>query len=221
VTRGDRPGTGEEEAARGDLPAGGFSSWLLQLGRADDEGGGAVVPCGACTACCTSSQFIHIGPGEAETLARIPPGLLFPAPGRPKGHVLMGYDEKGHCPMFVGGSCSIYGDRPRTCRAYDCRVLPAAGLEPDDDAKAAITDQVRRWRFAYPTALDRSRQAAVAAAATFLRTNATYLPVGLVPRNPTQLAFLAVRVHEVFLGGEPSVEVVEAAVRRAGAGRPG
>ncbi len=219
MTRGDRPGTGEEEAGPGDLPAGGFSEWILQIGQ--DEGGGAVVPCGACTACCTSSQFIHIGPGEAQTLARIPPALLFPAPGLPKGNVLMGYDEEGHCPMFVGGRCSIYEDRPRTCRAYDCRVLPAAGLEPDDGARAAITDRVRRWRFAYPTALDRSQQAAVEAAATFLRSNAGHLPVGLVPRNPTQLAFLAIRVHAVFLGGEPSVEVVEAAVRRAGAGRPG
>jgi len=206
---------------RGELAAGPFSPWLLQIGRAARQDEAAAVPCGACTACCTSSQFIHIGPDETGTLARIPPALLFPAPGLPRGNVVLGYDQDGHCPMFVEGRCSIYEDRPRTCRTYDCRVLPAAGLEPDDDAKAAITDQVRRWRFAYPTALDRNRQAAVAAAATFLRTNAGRLPVGLVPRNPTQLAFLAVRVHEVFLGGEPSVEVVEAAVRRAGAGRPG
>jgi len=203
------------------LPAGGFSSWLLQIGRAGDNDEGAAVPCGACTACCTSSQFIHIGPGEAGTLARIPPELLFPAPGLPKGDVLMGYDEMGYCPMFVGGRCSIYDDRPRTCRVYDCRVLPAAGLEPDDDAKAAITAQVRRWRFTYPTPLDRIQQDAVEAAAFFLHSHAGRLPAGLVPRNPTQLAFLAIRVHDVFVDGEPSVEVVEAAVRQAGAARPG
>jgi uncharacterized protein len=78
-----------------DVPAGRFSAWLGQIG--------ADVPCGTCTACCTSSQFVHIEPDEAETLARIPRALLFPAPGRPKGHVLMGYDERGHCPMFVDG----------------------------------------------------------------------------------------------------------------------
>ncbi|HJV08323.1 MAG TPA: YkgJ family cysteine cluster protein, partial [Acidimicrobiales bacterium] len=96
----------------GTLPAGRFSTWLAQL-----AGGDVDVPCGACTACCTSSQFVHIGPDESETLARIPPALLFPAPGLPKGHVVMGYDERGHCPMFVDGGCSIYEARPRTCRA--------------------------------------------------------------------------------------------------------
>ncbi|HET7720760.1 MAG TPA: YkgJ family cysteine cluster protein, partial [Acidimicrobiales bacterium] len=101
------------------LPAGRFSTWLVRIG--------VDVPCGTCTACCTSSQFVHIGPDERDTLSRIPKALLFPAPGQPKGHVVMGYDERGHCPMFVDGACSIYEHRPRTCRTYDCRVFPAAG----------------------------------------------------------------------------------------------
>ncbi len=68
---------------------------------------GSEVPCGSCTACCTSSQFVHIGPDETDTLARIPAALLFPAPRQPPGHVLLGYDERGHCPMLVDGRCSI------------------------------------------------------------------------------------------------------------------
>ena len=40
-------------------------------------------PCRAvtCTACCTSSQFVHIEPDETDTLAHIPAALRFPAPG--------------------------------------------------------------------------------------------------------------------------------------------
>src|SRR5204863_6078536 len=83
-------------------------------------------------------------------------------PRLPKGHVLLGYDERGHCPMLVDDRCSIYEHRPRTCRTYDCRVFPAAGLDAD---QPAIAERVRRWRFAYPTAADRARHEAVRAAA--------------------------------------------------------
>jgi hypothetical protein len=172
------------------LPAGRFSAWLDRVG--------VDVPCGTCTACCTSSQFVHIAADERDTLSRIPKALLFPAPGLPKGNVVMGYDERGHCPMFVDGACSIYQHRPRTCRTYDCRVFPAAGLEPDHDGGAAIAEQVRRWRFDFPEPDDSTLQSAVRAAAGYLRANAQALP-GLVPSNSTKLAFLAVRLHELFL----------------------
>ena len=180
------------------LPAGRFSSWLDQIG--------VDVPCGTCTACCTSSQFVHIGPDERDTLSRIPKAVLFPAPGLSKGTVVMGYDERGHCPMFVDGACSIYEHRPRTCRTYDCRVFPAAGLEPDHDGGARIAEQVRRWRFDLPEPDDETQQAAVRAAAAYLRANA-HLLAGLVPGNSTQLAFLAVGIREVFLERRASGDV--------------
>lgn len=91
------------------------------------------MPCGDCTACCTSSQFIHIAPDETETLGHIPDELLFDAPGFPAGHVVLGYDENGHCPMLVDGACSIYAHRPRTCRTYDCRIFPATGIDLGDE----------------------------------------------------------------------------------------
>src|SRR6476659_10784222 len=72
-----------------DLAAGDFSTWLsgMQAALRGDED--ADVPCGTCTACCTSSQFVHIEPDEADALAHIPAALLFPAPRLPKGHVLL------------------------------------------------------------------------------------------------------------------------------------
>src|ERR1044072_724626 len=94
----------------------------------------ADVPCGDCSACCTSSQFVPIGPDETDTLAHIPAELLFPAPGRDKGVVLRPYDERAHCRMLVDGRCSIYEHRPRTCRTYDCRIF--AATRPEGDAAA-------------------------------------------------------------------------------------
>ena len=91
-----------------DLPAGDFSQWVVGMQAAIRGEQDSDVPCNGCTACCTSSQFVHIDPDEADTLAHIPRALLFPAPGRPRGHVLLGYDERGHCSMLVDGACSIY-----------------------------------------------------------------------------------------------------------------
>src|ERR1700675_3707326 len=102
----------EDVTKREELPAAGFSSWLRRTRNAQMEKGSASVPCGECVACFTSFYFIHIGPEESQTLNRIPKELLFPAPGLPKGHVLLGYDEKGRCPMLVDGKCSIYEHRP-------------------------------------------------------------------------------------------------------------
>jgi uncharacterized protein len=113
------------------VDAGAFAAWLADTQAAIREEQDAVVPCGDCTACCTSSQFVHIAPDETDALAHVPAQVLFPAPGFPPGHVLMGYDDRGHCPMFVDGACSVYEHRPRTCRTYDCRVFAAAGLVPD------------------------------------------------------------------------------------------
>ncbi len=40
--------------------------------------------------------------------------------------------------------------RPQTCRTYDCRIFPAAGLGMDDD-EGLIARQARRWQFSFPT----------------------------------------------------------------------
>ena len=206
------------------LPAGRFSTWLTEVRAAIDGTGTSDVPCGGCTACCTSAQFVHVGPDESAALARIPPALLFPAPGAPPGHVLLGYDGSGRCPMLVEGGCSIYEDRPRTCRTYDCRIFPATGLDLDDDGdKALIAARARRWRFAPPTAAEVHLRGAVQAAAAHLRDHPDALAGRGGRPSTTQLAVLAVEVHEVFLRRdagapaavvEPDPEEVRVAVTR-------
>jgi len=186
-----------------DLPAGDFSAWMAEMQGALRGERSADVPCGGCTACCTSSQFVHIGPDESDTLVRIPAALLFPAPGLPSGHVLLGYDERGHCPMLVDDRCSIYEHRPRTCRTYDCRIFPATGVGlDDDDAKVHIARRVQRWRFSFPTQADRDQHDAVRTAATSLHQHPS--PENAVPTNATQLAVLAIEAHEAFVRKLPS-----------------
>ena len=188
-----------ERSDDGALSAGDFSSWMIEMQSAIRGERGSDVPCGRCTACCTSSQFIHIGPDETDTLAHVPAELLFPAPRLPSGHVLLGYDQRGHCPMLIDNHCSIYEHRPRTCRTYDCRVFPAAGLEPDSDDKALIAQQVRRWRFGLASPADENQHDAVRAAATFLSEHAELVPGGVAAMTTTQLAVMAIEVHDCFL----------------------
>lgn len=191
------------------LPAGLVSDWLAAHRASFTAEAGAEVPCGDCVGCCTSSYFIHVRPDEKAALARIPKALLFRAPGLPKGHLLMGYTDQGHCPMFKDGRCSIYEDRPRTCRTYDCRVFPATGIEVETD-KPAIAERASRWRFEIGNEGDRGILEAARAAARFLRENESLFPAGFVPLNAAAQAVLALRVLPVFLAGP---ELGDAAAR--------
>lgn len=165
MPKGRVPVTDDE----GPVPAGPLGRWLDGFGAALVGAADADVPCGACSACCTSSQFVHVAPDEADALAHLPSALLVPAPGLPPGHVVLGYDEHGRCPLLVGGRCSIYDHRPRACRTYDCRVFPATGTVPEEPEKAAIAERVRRWRFDTDDLGDVALAAALRTAADDLR----------------------------------------------------
>ena len=126
-----------------------FPRWLNQLKDALRSDEDMDVPCGECTACCTSSYFIHIAPHESEALSRIPKALQFDAPGLKTGHVLLGYKADGSCAMFENGGCTIYDARRQTCRNFDCRILAVAGLLESAD-RPAINDRIVQWVFAHP-----------------------------------------------------------------------
>ena len=182
---------GMTSAAEPELDAGPFSTWLTSMTAALRDEGDADVPCDGCTACCTASQFVTIGPDETDTIAHIPDALLFAAPGRPR-HFVLGYDERGHCPMLVDAGCGIYEHRPRACRTYDCRIFSATGLEVDAEAesKADIAARAARWRFTFPGNEDRRRQEAVRVAVRTVRATSV-----------TELAVKAIESHEEYLPG--------------------
>lgn len=201
------------KAADGPLPTLGFSEWLRAIGESDAD---MAVDCGECRGCCTSSYFIHVGPDETDALAVIPKRLLFRAPGLAKGHFLIGYSENGHCAMFRDNACSIYANRPRACRAYDCRVFAATGLS--EEGKPAIARQAERWRFAFPSAEDTRLFEAVREAARFLRGHAGEFPAGFLPPNATQQAALALRVHGLFHRNRKDAAVTVAEIVKAAGG---
>lgn len=188
------------------IDAGNFSSWLADARSALIDGRGSDVDCGGCVGCCSSSYFIHIRPDESLALARLPGELLAPAPGMACGDQVLGYDEKGRCPMLCATGCSIYDERPRTCRAYDCRLFAAAGIAAGGVDKAAINQRLRRWKFSYPTARDRQEQRAVKAVVTFVEKHAGDFPGGRVPTNPSQLAVLAIKAYAVFMSEHDASE---------------
>ncbi|MBF6558348.1 MAG: YkgJ family cysteine cluster protein [Acidimicrobiales bacterium] len=188
----DIAGSSNHVTDEGSVDAGRFSVWLDTINPVLRKGETSDVPCGSCTACCTSSQFVHIAPDEVDALAVIPGDLLFPAPRLPAGHLLMGYDEHGHCPMLIDGACSIYEHRPRTCRTYDCRVFAASGLELEDQAKSDINDRVRRWHFQLVDRTDRAKRDAVRSAAVLLAE--------FEPRfDATERTLAAIEIHDLFL----------------------
>jgi hypothetical protein len=189
----------DELPEESELEAGEFSAWLTDVQAAIGGQGESTVPCAGCTACCTSSQFVHIGPDERDTLTHIPAELLFPAPGLPPGHVVLGYDQRGHCPMLIDSRCSVYEHRPRACLTYDCRVFPATGVKLRGSRTSLIARRVRRWRFSFPHRSDAAEYEAVRSAGTFLVEHRDRLPDPARPLTETQLAVLAIEVHDLFL----------------------
>ena len=101
--------------------------------------------------------------------------------------------------MLVDEQCSIYEHRPKTCRTYDCRVFPAAGLRVGDDAKILIDQQAARWRFGHTTPADRTKHDAVRVAARYLEHHSDVFADGTAPTNSTQVAVAAIELHGLFL----------------------
>ncbi len=185
-----------EAADPADLPAGEFSDWLGDMVRAIRGEQESVVACGECNACCRSSYFIEVKPTDLSARQRIPAALLFDAPGAPAGFQLLGYDESGRCPMLEPAGCRIYADRPLTCRTYDCRIFAATGIGEAAASRSDVTARAMRWQFSYRDQESAERHRSLLLGARLL-VDLQAQEVEL-PRTATQLAMLAVQLHEQF-----------------------
>lgn len=188
-------------AQTSELPvaAGEFGRWLSEA-RATLQGAqGADVPCGECVGCCVSSYYIPIRRQDAGALARIPLESLVRTPGATGGSAIMGYRRDGTCHMLSSNKCSIYANRPQTCRDYDCRIFAAAGIEAGGADKSVINQRVHEWRFTYAGDSERRDHDAVRQAATFIRDNRDSFLPAVVPTTPTGIAVLALKAYMVFL----------------------
>jgi uncharacterized protein len=181
-----------------ELPEVPYASWVRSTCATLDKDSPADVPCGSCNACCRTFHQLHLRPGEKRARKRLPKEYLSVARGLPPGYLLVGYDQKGACPVLNDGRCTIYEDRPLVCRTYDCRIYAATGVAPD---RQEIAAQVRRWRFSHASGEDRKQHDAVLAAVRFIREQPGCLPSEAARRQPIRIATLAVAVHEKFLEG--------------------
>ena len=169
--------------------AGRLDTWLITTDKALQGHGATNVPCGTCTACCRSGQFIHVTAEDAPALAAINPALLFPATDG-SDSFLLGFDDEGHCPMLVDNTCSIYKARPQACRVYDCRIFAATGVKPVNEP--LIDAAVGQWSFEDEGAL----HVALSRARRYLAPNTKALGI---TQHPIQLALSAIKTHALFL----------------------
>jgi hypothetical protein len=185
-----------------DRIAGDFDEWLDGMRAVLRNEAEADVPCAGCVGCCVSGYVIPLRPWDRVALERVPDRHLQLRPGI-SARILPRPD--GTCPMQECGRCTIYADRPQTCRDYDCRVYAAAGLEPDGD-RPVILERVREWRFEFADEAARARAAAVRRAAAFIRAHAERFPAAFQPRSAAEISVLAVKVFALFAGEDAALE---------------
>ncbi len=178
--------------------AGDFRSWLQDTVDAFSTGRGASVPCGDCKACCRAGYFIPVHRQEWSTRATIPARLLVtpPAHSGEQGYQLISTTRRGHCALLREGACSIYRERPQTCRDYDCRLFAASGLP---SGHGEIDQQIARWRFHYGNEESLRAHAAIRATARFVIEHAQAFPEGRVPQRPLDITVVALKSYRVFL----------------------
>jgi uncharacterized protein len=188
------PGVTLESKAAVD--AGKFGQWLEFMRAVLRGERDADVPCGDCVGCCVSSYPIPLRPTDRVALERVPPGHLH-LPVASGGLARMGYRSDGTCPMLCASKCTIYSDRPQTCRDYDCRIYAASGLLPDGD-RPVIRQRVQAWQFQLESAGEQDAAASVRRAAKFIVSHAQQFPGAMRAGSATAVAVLAVKCHALF-----------------------
>jgi len=95
--------------------------------------------------------------------------------------------------------CSIYDDRPQTCRDFDCRVFTITGVDPEEAALADIRARTLRWHMLEAEPMSDAALLHLGAqnAARFLAKHADQLG-DLATHTSTQRAVIAVQLAPVF-----------------------
>ncbi|MET0293145.1 MAG: YkgJ family cysteine cluster protein [Steroidobacteraceae bacterium] len=183
------------------IDAGPFGEWFTSARRVLQGRGESDVPCGTCTGCCTSSYYIRIRAADRAAVTGIASSYFVRGRGMPPDEVLMGWRHDGTCPALESTGCSVYAQRPMTCRDYDCRIFAAAGIEAGDERKTVINERVRAWRFRFESDEERHTFDAIRRAARFIQERVESFPGGGrgVPTAPTGIAVLAIKASSVFL----------------------
>lgn len=159
---------------------GDLQSWLQDTLNAFSTGQGASVPCGDWKACCRAGYFIPVHRHEWSTRAAIHARLLVTPPAHcdDGNYQLISTIRCGHCALLKEDACSIYRERPQTCRDYDYRLFASSGLL---SGHGEIDQQIARGRFHYGNEESRHTHAASRATTGFGINHAGAFPEGRVP----------------------------------------
>lgn len=196
---GSPPQPSDEPHAVEKIPAGDFATWLQSMTASLRGESGNDVPCGECVGCCSSSWPVALRARDEQVIAKIPPQWIVDPPHAPAGLRYMAYRSDGTCPMLTRGGCSVYAQRPQTCRDFDCRLFAAAGILSAGDDKPLINARIAAWRFTYQTATDKTIHEAIRSTARFLRAASAEPNTPRLPTSPIAIAGLAFKAHAVFL----------------------
>jgi uncharacterized protein len=191
------------------IDAGNFLAWLDAMQAVLRGAQDADVPCGDCVGCCVSSYPIPLRVTDEAARAAVPEQHLI-GPANPGEKWLMGFRDDGSCPFLVERACTIYAQRPRTCRDYDCRIYAAAGVMPDGE-RPVIERRVRAWQFRFPTEKDQQGAAAVAKAAEFIRSRRELFPAAMRAGSATAAAVMAIKSYALFLAPPASTDELRGA----------
>lgn len=97
--------------------------------------------CTRCGFCCDGSLFGHVPIGDDEAERLPAPLVAVPREGEKTRLAFL-----QPCAAF-GATCTVYGDRPKTCRTYRCELLKAieAGTQTYETAHTIVA-RVRERR---------------------------------------------------------------------------
>lgn len=167
------------ELRLGNQHPGSLSTFLRKL-KQGFELGTMDVPCNGCTACCRDPMmFVDLTEAEAHHFK-----------AHKSDRVTKGWEldrkENGECVYLIDNRCSIYADRPQSCRGYDCR-LHLLGLPVGTDQDVLVNEGLSRWRyFSLPTVEDKVMHLAITLsvlAAISNNRDATHKDIGLAIQN--------------------------------------
>ena len=108
----------------------------------------AVVPCGACSACCR----FRVTPVGHEELAREHYAAEVVDSGGPLGRVwALKRTADGACVYLEEGRCSIWERAPAVCRTFDCRKEYARRPRPE---RRRMARSSTHWKAVFAAALE-------------------------------------------------------------------
>ncbi len=122
-----------------------LAEFAAEMLASPSGGGTRSVPCGDCRACCYSAS-VPVRPDLGDDPTRLD------TVHADDGGLVLRRQADGACVHLGSTGCSVREYRPAVCRAYDCRIISAAGL----GERYSNGEAMPAWFFDLDTVEDRA-----------------------------------------------------------------